>query len=304
MIDHIMRRHGHHAQAAPAEKNDKVKQIAIKVLKALGIILLGATFGALTLASAGTVALGIGIALGAVTALVTYLGTKAFIHEKRRQAFPAFSHRKHPPIEPEKFTHQKFEKGLKMASELPAFDEWKNVHPDFSERKIKHYFWKKVRDRQEEGQAYALQDAASLQPGQKGGKLLKNISEKQVFYHQILEEIGKELNQDLHVEPVTTLAFRPRKLYRRLQTYTGPGIIRLEGKKQDALIFFEVQPNGGIFYDPYSKEAGMHDKFAIKEEFLRTFDKHVQCALTGKRIFRKQYERAQVNTYSKINEIE
>jgi hypothetical protein len=303
MIEHVLPQNAP-ASSLPVEKTDRVKKIALEVLKTLGIVLLGATFGALTLASGGTIALGVGIALGAVTALVAYLGTIAFIHEKRRRAFPAFSHRKHPPLQPEKFTHEKYEKGLKIASNLNAFKTWKSAHPSFSDRKIKRFFWKKVQDHQEEGQAFALMNMARAQTGQKGGKLLKNISEKQVFFHQIVEALGKEQNEDLHIQPDSTLPFRPKKLYRRLQGHTGSGIIRLESKKKSALIFFEIQNNGGIFYDPSSRQAGMHEKFESKEEFLRTLDKHIRCALTGKRVFRKQYESAQVNLYNEIDEIE
>lgn len=276
--------------ARPPEQTSRVKKIGIEVLKGLGIVLLGAALGALTLASGGTVWIIVGVSLGATAALVSFVGTKAFIHLKRKKGFPAFSHRTHEPLAADKFTYEKFEKALNKVKSEPAYDTLKGQHPNYSDRRLRRFLWQKVRHHYSEGVALALKDSSEEKSDRKGGKILKNISYTGVFYHQIHEVI------DGPKPAPRTFKLRNRTLDQRLQADLGNGVIRLEGKKRSASIFFEVRANGGVFYDGSSKQAGMH-VFTDKEEFLQKLDQHVRVALTGKKLFRKQYKSAQVNLY-------
>lgn len=278
----------------PTERANKVKKIALEILKGLGIVILGAAFGALTLASGGTVWIIVGVSLGAGVALASYVGTKVFIKQKRNRGFPAFSHRTHTPLGADKFTYEKFEKALnKIKTEEDDYNELKNQHPDYSEKKLRRFLWQKVRHHYSEGVAMALMDSSAEKADRKGGKLLKNISFTNVFYHQIREVIGGE---EL-IAPTKDFALERRSLYRNLRNDVGMGTIRLEGKKHNETIFFEIRENGGVFYDGTSREAGMHDKYESKEQFLRSLDKHIRVALSGNKIFRKQFKSAHVNLY-------
>lgn len=283
--------------ALPPNQSDrasKVKKIALDVLKGLGVVILGAAFGALTLASGGTVWIIVGVSLGAGVALASYVGTKVFIQQKRARGFPAFSHRSHAPLAADKFTYEKFEKALnKIKLEKDDYDELKNQHPDFSEKKLRRFLWQKVRHHYSEGVALALMDSSQEKAGRKGGKLLKNISFTNVFYHQIREVIAGEDQ----IATTKDFPLERRSLYRNMRNDVGMGTIRLEGKKRNETIFFEIRENGGVFYDGTSREAGMHDKFESKEQFLRALDKHVRVALSGNKIFRKQFKSAHVNLY-------
>lgn len=293
--------------AAPAtpSKAAKIKKIALQILKALGIALLGAAFGGLILASGGTAwAIG-GIALGGAVALASFLGAKFFIKLKRKKAFPAFSHQTQPPVPATEFPHEKFKKALdKEISPLPAFQEWKSAHSTLSDKKIERYFWKRVQHNQSAGQAHALIETATAMPNKGGGKLLKNLSAKRVFFHQMIEIMSKDLGRDLEEElngarnRVVDTGFKKGRLYRKLKDHVGMGTICLQGKKKNQTLFFEIKDTGGRFYDPTSRHAGFHDRFASKEEFLRLLDRHVSLALFGKKIFRAQFLSANVILYS------
>lgn len=150
-------------------KNDRIRNIALDVLKVLGITLAGAVMGGLTLATAGTVWIVVGAALGAGTAIASYGLGRGFVHLQKNRAFPAHRFRKEKPIDPNSYFTQKKDKKLdgvieKNIQPLPEYAEWKKLRGNKNDRQAKRIFRKVLRSHNSLGQAHGLATTAAKKP--------------------------------------------------------------------------------------------------------------------------------------------
>lgn len=175
----------------PDKKKDRIKKIAIEVLKVLGITLLGGLMGGLTLASSGTVWLIAGVALGVGTALGSYGGGKAFIQIQKKRVFPANPFRKAEPIDASKYFTEKKEKKFDKVMEKtiqpsPEYAEWKKQKGNISDRKAKRIFRKAIRGSCSLGQAHGL--AATITKPNNG-----KVDASHLFTKKILQVMSADL---------------------------------------------------------------------------------------------------------------
>lgn len=300
------------------KKNDRVKKIALEVLKVLGATLLGAVAGGLTLASSGTIWIVVGATLGAGTALGSYGMGKTFVHLQKKRAFPAHSFQKKAPIDPGGyFTRKKeliFAKTLEeVIKPLPEYAEWKQLKGNKTDRQAKRIFRKEIRQQCSQGQSYAMMTAAAAKKpttdkhpfGRLEAAVLMKTQMMEIMANELGEK-GKNLKEKMLAIP---LAERDKSLLFEKKTFPSRAAFIQDLKKpllgtatflkgdKPHTIFFEVTEKGGRFYDGGHKLAGFHNGFASQEQFLTHLYRHIRLGILGHNILRTQYKAVEIELF-------
>lgn len=290
--------------------NPKVKKVAFEILKALGLSLLAAGFGALVSTPFGVPMIIAGAVCGGLTGGIAYFAVSSLIHAIKVKGFPAHPFCKSPPIhleewlsdENQKEFHQVIEKNLKQES---WFQKWEELSHYRSKEKMQHALWCKIQKGVAKGEVRGLISAAHKHPTLSGVELLKKISAEELFYGQLLEIVAEDLAKweawKEHAAILTASAeILPlqkkgdlilgtheiqdeAKFITQFKSFIHPVqdepsfcSLRLQGKGKSHAIFLQFKPTFR-FYDSYSpKFGGMHEGFKTEEEGAKNLYAHLR----------------------------
>jgi hypothetical protein len=294
---------------------DKVKKIAIEILKALAVVLVGAALGALTLASSGMIWLIVGVAAGGLVGGVAYGALRTYLHKVKKNGYPALNFRTEAPKPLAYWSKKKQDKKLsnyfdKDLAKEPLFQEWKNLKNIKSNNSAKRHLRKRMRQNGVcAGEAIALATERALSSVDQKMK----AKARDVFRIQIAECMradfegkGKSANADKAFEErqqglnnAQLAEVDLQNLNQQIPQGEAYGIIRLEAAKKAHFLYFECIGTSGRFYDPASRHAGWHENFANRDELIESLQNHLKAGMQGKKIYRSQYTRGLLYAYNK-----
>lgn len=195
-------------------KNKIVRKVALEILLALGVVIVGGVLGALAAFSGSWIWLGVGILGGALAAGLTYLAVRSTLLIIQQIRNPANWHRKAPPMENEGRLNDKHYKEFKEivaeASEQNWFKEWaqmkelqvsaQDLNDPESVRKsqkqtrknCQKHLYHQLRKGMCRGEVEALLRLMPKHHQKSCSELTQGMQVKDVLYYQVLETISRD----------------------------------------------------------------------------------------------------------------
>lgn len=191
----------------------KVLNVALEVLKGLGVALAGAAFGVFVgLGYESLAPLAACAALGAIVGGTAYLTGKLVTTLIKKFAYPADSYLRIKALPHEDWLTDEnryvFNKSVKEFKSQAWFTNWlkENKLGDNKDlSRAKRFLWKKIQKDTSYGETHAILDKASLKNEISSQSLLRQVDERIVFKQQILESIRQELSEKYAKNPTPSL---------------------------------------------------------------------------------------------------
>lgn len=178
----------------------RVTTISFEVLKGLGMVIAGASFGAMIgISFEGMLPVLICTGVGAATAGAAYLVAKVAVELIKKFGYPASKFLEEKPLaREERFSDKNrdyFDKILKSFEKETWFKNWQKLH---GSKKPERILWRGLQKGSCFGECSAILQEAQKKPTMRSSKLLRKVKEKQVFQKQILEIIRSDIVKALN----------------------------------------------------------------------------------------------------------
>ncbi len=294
---------------------DKIKKVAIEVLKGLAVVLAGAALGALTLATAGTIWLIVGVAVGAAAGGIAYGSMKGFMHKVKQKGYPELSHRTKAPKPLEYWSKKKQDQALSTYFEQelindPLYQKWKTLKKIKSDSSAKRHLRRRMRQK-----GLCAGESIALAKERFGSSKDERIKVKavEVFKIQIAECMRADFegnNQTSDADEAFNMRQRGlqnaqpqvldlQNISQQIPAGEAYGFIRLESAKKAHFVYFECIGPSGRFYDSANQHTGWHENYNTRDELIASLQNHLQAGLHGKKIYRSQFNRGLLYAYKK-----